>query len=172
MLPSDVKVDAVIREFLDYTASKAGVFEDPPGSNRGPDIDAWADEFGEPRGLPWCARAVAHCRKKFGLWIPSRDRGSCDRWYLEAEREGLLVQSPVPGAAVLYGNGTTLASGPYRGRKDAVHIGTVLRTHPALLSWEGNTSIGSKYEREGVVLTLKAVEERRVLGYVLPRKLT
>lgn len=170
MIPDKITSDPVIAAFLDYSATKLGVCEDPPGSNRSPDIDAWAREFGTPLASPWCALDVGHCRKKFGLWIPTKNVGSCDEWYLQAEKAGMLVQSPVPGAAVLYTNHRILEAGPYKGRTDAVHIGTVLRTHPKLLSFEGNTILG-KYEREGFVKALKEIDQRRVLGYVLPRKL-
>lgn len=174
MLPGDtaalLKGDPKLVAFLDYTLTKVSVTEDPLGSNRGPDIDAWAREFGSPLGSYWCALAVGHCRKAHGLWIPTRDVGSCDEWYLQAENAGLLVQSPVVGAAVLYGNGERIAFGRYKRRFDAVHIGTVVRTHPQLQSLEGNTTLG-KYDRNGTVLTLKAVETPKVLGYILPRKL-
>lgn len=173
MLPQDLVriLPANVVKFLDYTASKAGVYEDPPGSNRSLDIDAWAKEFGAPLGSYWCALMVGHCRKMHNLWIPPRRElvASCDEWYLAAEKAGLLTQTPTPGAAVLYTNGQTITDGGrYNGRKDAVHIGTVLRVTPAELSWEGNTTIG-KYDRNGVTLALKAVDKARVLGYVLPQ---
>ena len=61
-LPKDVKlvVSAQIAAFLDYTATLAGVMEIPPGSNRGPEIDEWAREFGSPPGSPWCALLLGH----------------------------------------------------------------------------------------------------------------
>lgn len=170
-LPADVRTTKVIADFLDYTASKVGVCEDPPGSNRGADIDAWAKEFGAPLGSYWCALAVAHCRRKFGLWTPARREltGSCDEWYLAAERAALLVMYPVPGAAVLYTNGRKITTGRYAGRLDIVHIGTVLRATPITMAFEGNTTLG-KYDRNGYVLALKEVEKKRVAGYILPDK--
>lgn len=170
MLPKDLlSLPSHIVKFLDYTATKAGVYEDPPGSNRSPDLDEWAREFGAPLGSYWCALMVAHCRKLHGLWIPPRRElvAACDEWYLAAERAGLLTQTPTSGCAVLYGNGQTIADGRYAGRKDIVHIGTILRVTPALLAWEGNTTIG-KYDRNGVTLALKEVDKSRVVAYVLP----
>lgn len=170
MLPSDLKLDAQLAAFLDYTATKAGEIEIPLGSNRGPWLDEIAREFGSPLGSAWCALAVGHCRKKHGLWIPTRDVGSCDEWYLQAERAGLLVHTPTPGAAVLYTNHTRHESGRYAGRLDIVHMGTVLRAFPRELAWEGNTA-AEKFEREGTLLTLKPVDPKRVAAYVLPRPL-
>lgn len=171
MLPADLTkiVTPAIAAFLDYTATKAGVYEDPPGSNRSPDIDAWAREFGAPLGSYWCALMVGHTRRKHGLWIPPRLElvASCDEWVRAAKLAKTWTTSPVPGAAVVYTNGQTLTAGRYAGQKDAVHIGTVLRVKPAELSWEGNTALG-KYDRNGVTLALKAVDKSRVLGYVLP----
>lgn len=171
MLPLDVKklVTPVIGEFLDYTASLAGVCEDPPGSNRGPDIDAWAREFGSPVGSFWCALAVAHARKRFGLWVPRSSAGSCDEWIYQAFRHSLVVSDPVPGSAVVYTNGKQLTSGRYAGQFDAVHIGTVLRMKPRAMSWEGNTTLG-KYDRNGYVLALKEIEHARVYAYILPER--
>lgn len=174
MLPADLLkiVTPEVAAFLDYTASLAGEVEIPPGSNRGPGIDEWAKEFGSPLGSFWCALMVGHTRRKHGLWTPPSHHltGSCDEWYLAAEKDGLLSYRPVPGAAVLYTNGRTITSpGRYAGRRDIVHIGTVLRVTPVLMSWEGNTTLG-KYDRNGYTLALKEVDTARVLGYVLPYK--
>lgn len=174
MIPADLNhLPQVIKDFLDYTATKAGVVEIPPGSNRGPDIDEWAKEFGSPLGSFWCALSVGHCRRKFGLWTPPRREltGSCDEWFLAAERAGVFTPEPSPGCAVLYTNHRRLLAPPaplrYAGRWDIVHIGTVLRATPVEMAWEGNTTLG-KYDTNGFVQTLKQVERSRVLGYVLP----
>jgi hypothetical protein len=168
-LPADVKASANVAAFLDYTATKAGVREVPKGSNRGPDIDAWAKEFGAPLGSFWCALMVGHTRAKFGLWIPPTRHlvASCDEWYYAAKKAGMLSSTPAPGYAVLYTNGVVLnAPARYKGQKDAVHIGTVLRADPdGSMSWEGNTTLG-KYDRNGYVLALKEVDPKRVLAYV------
>ncbi len=152
---------------IDFALNNVSVCEDPPGSNRGPEIDAWAKEFGSPEGSFWCALAVGKARKTGGLWVPSRDVGSCDEWYLQAEQQGKLLASPCHGAAVLYTNGKLIESGRYAGRKDAVHIGLIVRVNPRLMSVEGNTTLG-KYDRNGDVQTLKDVDAKRVLGYVAP----
>ena len=115
--------DAEIERALTFARQQVGVCEDPIGSNRGPEIDAWATEFGSPLGSSWCALAVGKARKEGGLWIPTQDVGSCDEWVYQATRDGLLVTDPVPGAAVVYTNHNRIASGRYEGQLDAVHIG-------------------------------------------------
>lgn len=171
MIPASLvgEVGPKVKAALDFALQNIGVCEDPVGSNRGPEIDAWADEFGSPRGSFWCALSVGKARKVGGLWIPSHDVGSCDEWYLQAEQQGLLSQTPYHGAAVLYTNGKTITEGRYKGRKDAVHIGLVLRLRPVAMSIEGNTTIG-KYDRNGFVQALKEIDASRVLGYVAPEK--
>lgn len=167
MLPGDIDAPDAVKATLDYALSKIGVCEDPPGSNRGEDIDAWAKEFGSPVGSYWCALFVGHVRKHGGLWIPDRLVGSCDEWVYQAIRAGKWAKQPVPGAAVIYTNGRKHARGRYAGLLDANHIGLVLRVAPKPLSVEGNTTLDG-YSRNGEVVTLKAVALPRVYGYVLP----
>jgi len=40
---------------------KLGITEDPPGSNRGPQIDQWLGRCGVSTGLPWCAAFASWC---------------------------------------------------------------------------------------------------------------
>ena len=154
-----------IQSALDFALLHVGTCEDPIGSNRGREIDAWATEFGSPLGSFWCALAVGKARKEGGLWIPTEDVGSCDEWVYQATRDGLLAAEPAPGSAVVYTNHHHIEGGRYDGQLDAVHIGLVLRTSPALLSIEGNTVLGP-FDRNGFVQALKEVDRSRVLGYV------
>lgn len=152
---------------INFALLNVSVCEDPPGSNRGPEIDVWAKEFGSPLGSYWCALSVGKARKEGGLWIPPRDVGSCDEWYRAADKVGKLITYPCHGAAVLYTNGKIISGGRFSGRVDAVHIGLVVRVKPKTLSVEGNTVIG-KYDRNGDVQALKEVDKTRVIGYVAP----
>src|SRR5258708_30246499 len=104
MIPGSLapQVSPHVRAALDFALTNIGVCEDPPGSNRGPEIDAWASEFGSPLGSFWCALAVGKARKEGGLWIPSHDVGACDEWGYQGKRAGLLSITPVPGAPLLY----------------------------------------------------------------------
>ncbi len=171
MMPESLykEVSDGVRRALDFALTNVGVCEEPPGSNRGPEIDAWAREFGSPPGSFWCALAVAKARKMGNLWIPQGSAGSCDEWIYQGRHAGVMSNLPQPGAAVVYTNNKRLTQGRYAGQLDAVHIGLVLRLTPKLLSIEGNTTLG-KYDREGYVQTLKEVDPTRVLGFILPEK--
>src|SRR4051812_44990969 len=173
MIPLDLMHEPPhVQSLLEYTSSKMDVCEDPLGSNRGPDIDAWAREFQVDVGSYWCGLMVGHTRKHCGVWIPTRhpyDVASCDEWYLQGEQAGLFVREPVVGAAILYTNWKRIPSGRHAGRWDIHHTGTVIRVKPALHSLEGNTTLG-KYETNGTVLALKNVNVPAVLGYILPSR--
>ena len=156
-----------VHNALYFALTHIGVCEVPPGSNRGPEIDAWCTEFGSPLGSYWCAIAVAKARKAGSLWIPFHDVGACNEWLFEAERDGLTTSTPQPGAAVVYGNGTHVSDGRYQGQLDAVHIGLVLRVEPVLLAIEGNTTLNGE-SRNGWIQTLKAVDRSRVVTFILP----
>lgn len=165
MLPNDIAVSPKVRAALDFALTKIGVCEDPPGSNRGPELDQWCKEAGSPLGSYWCAITVWKQSKVAGLWTPSRDAGSCDEWVKQAMASGRWTATPTPGAVVVYTNGKKLTAGRYKGQKDADHMGRVLRVSPVLLSVEGNTTLG-KYDRNGFIQTLKPIETPRVYGYI------
>src|ERR1044071_5145746 len=123
-----------IQSALDFALLHVGTCEDPIGSNRGREIDAWATEFGSPLGSFWCALAVGKARKEGGLWIPTEDVGSCDEWVYQATRAGLLAAERAPCSTVVYTNHHHIEGVPYACQLYAVHICLVLRTSPALLS--------------------------------------
>lgn len=169
MIPASLidKVSPAVRAALDFALSNIGVCEHPPGSNRGPEIDAWCTEFGSPLGSFWCAIAVGKARKAGGLWIPNCDVGACNEWVYQGQRAGLMTAAPEPGAAVVYTNGKHLTEGRYVGQFEAVHIGLVLCVEPVMLSIEGNTTLG-RFDKNGFVQALKEVEHDRVLCYIKP----
>jgi hypothetical protein len=169
MIPASLvnQVSPAVRAALEFALSNIGVCEHPPGSNRGPEIDAWCTEFGSPLGSFWCAIAVGKARKMGGLWVPSHDVGACNEWVYQAQRAGLVTATPEPGGVVVYTNGKQLADGRYAGQGDAVHVGLVLYVEPMLMAIEGNTTL-SRFDRDGHVQTLKEVERGRVLCYIRP----
>lgn len=135
-----------------------GVLEDPPGSNGGPEIDAWLKQFGVPAGSPWCAVWVAKVFRTCGAMIPAgASASSCDTWMSWAQSVGLWQSTPAIGSAVVYGKGT-----------DAQHIGIVVRLLPKPCSVEANTSLDNSPQREGIAVDFKAVNLGWVLGYIRP----
>jgi hypothetical protein len=151
-----------------------GMLEDPPGSNRGKDIDALNNRAKVPVGSYWCASWAGSVWADAGAEIPA-GYASCDRWMEWAKKTNRwTTHTPAAGCAVLYGQwdqkqlavGKRVILNPL----DAVHIGIVIRTAPMVLSLEGNTTVeGSTFERNGTAVGLKVVNERDpVLGFVHP----
>jgi hypothetical protein len=107
-------------------------------------------------GYFWCAAAVATWWKEAGLEIPSGS-ASCDSWMNWAKKKGYWSQTPIPGAAVLYGKPT-----------DAVHIGIVAQVEAdgSIQTIEGNTSGTKEFSRNGCGVFIK--KPRKYLGFVIP----
>lgn len=158
---------AKIQLALQFAFDHLGTRENPPGSNRGPDIDAWAREFGSPVGSPWCALAVAKARSVGGLWIPEHDAGSCNAWVAQGRQANVMSPFARLGAAVIYTDHQTLNDGPYAGELHAVHMGIVCEIAPQLLAIEGNTSLDG-FSHEGWIQALKPIDPARVLCYIAP----
>lgn len=164
VLPDDLpplNAEIVRRAQLDVP-----IIEDPPSSNRSPEIDAMCRRFGVPLGSYWCALWASLIWRDAGAMIPPVDdhRGwhpaKAETWRQWALAEGLLSPTPIQGAAVLYGA---------QGHEPAHHIGAaVASVRPALLAFEGNTSLAG-YSRNGELATLKAVNTDALIGYVWPR---
>src|SRR5689334_17644528 len=125
-------------EFIEAMRAKRGLHE-LNGTNRGPEIDQWAAEFGTPLGSAWCAIFGGHFRKVFRLWLPTHDVGSCDEWVYQAKRSGKWSTKPVKGAAILYTNHKKLIGGRYVGQWDAVHLAHIIDS-PCAHEISGNTS--------------------------------
>jgi hypothetical protein len=147
------------------------ILEDPPGSNRSPEIDRLCKRWGVPLGSPWCALLATDVWYDAGAAVPpnlggktktGRDRHpAVAEWWREwALKEGLFSATPMIGAAVLYGSG---------GKEPAVHIDVCVTViTPALMSFGGNES-ESGFSREGTLTTHSRVQTDRLIGYVLPR---
>lgn len=142
------------------------ILEDPPLSNRSPEIDAMCRRFGVPLGSYWCALWVADIWTDAGAAIPPIDatRGwhpaKAETWRQWALTEGLFSGIPQLGCATLYGKG---------GHAPADHIGCALASiAPVKMDFEGNTS-GAGYSRNGELATLKPVDGDRIIGYITPR---
>ena len=142
------------------------ILENPPLSNRSPEIDAMCDRFGVPRGSYWCALLAANEWLDAGACIPPVDDAKgwhpakAETWRQWSLHEGLFSATPVHGAAVLYGK---------NGHEPAEHIGAAVASiTPILMDFEGNTS-GGGFSRNGELATLKVVDSDRLIGYVLPK---
>src|SRR5262245_12546564 len=84
----------LLAESLAEAASQVGVMEEPPGSNRGPQVDVYAERVGlDPRDqLPWCAAFVYFCfdeaAKTMGRSNPVvKTAGVLDHWAMAGKRQ-------------------------------------------------------------------------------------
>jgi hypothetical protein len=141
------------------------IVENPPSSNRSPEIDAMCRRFGVPLGSFWCALWAADVWKDAGAEIPpiNNKRGwhpaRCETWREWALETHRLSPRPALGAAPLYGVG---------GKVPSNHMGAcIVSLSPVVLSLEGNTAL-TGYTRNGELTALKAVDPARVIGYVHP----
>lgn len=153
-LPLDVGAKAALVVHEAHAA--IGICEDPVASNRGAEVNQWNRDAGVPVGSYWCASFAGAMWKRAGLQVPA-GYASCDVLLAWGKRTGRFSQHvPSLGALVFYGKGD-----------DAHHVGIIVRTAPLTLSVEGNTSVESGYDRNGIAVQLKRVDEHDpVLGYV------
>lgn len=143
----------------------ACLFEAPPGSNRGATIDEYNRRVGAPLGSPYCCSAAVAWLRDAGLDV--EQTASCDAlywWAMKTTKFRGSIQEVIPGSLVLYGTGA----------KDnpAVHVGMIIRLSPLIVSFEANTGIDGRFNREGFAFWPKVLDLKHpshpILGYVLP----
>lgn len=158
----------VCRRIITLAQSDIPIIENPPSSNRSPEIDGFCKEFGVPLASYWCALWTAHVWREAGAQIPPVNNAKgwhpaiCETWRQWAFETGRFTSKPAHGYAVLYGTG---------GNAPAHHIGccvvAVPRSAPHVYDLEGNTS-ETGFSRNGELTELKRVDLERLIGYVSP----
>lgn len=127
-----------------WALTKVGVSEDPPGSNRGPQITRWQEMAGyKGGGVPWCGCFVNAAMVAAGFPTQTWGIGYCP--YVESHaRAGIdgwvwrdAGSSPYPGWLALFGSG------------EAKHIEVVVKRGKPLRTVGGNTSKGDGSPNEG-----------------------
>ncbi|MFN3652618.1 MAG: peptidoglycan-binding protein [Armatimonadota bacterium] len=100
---------SVRHQALRLARKEIGVREEPPGSNRGPKIDAWNRLAGVPVGSFWCMSfvhaKVREAADELDVRSPMPVTASCSALYAWAERHGKLVSTPQPGDIFLVRGG-------------------------------------------------------------------
>lgn len=137
-----------------FAAEDIGVCEEPPGTNRGTQIDEYNLVANSPLGSFWCATFAGHKYKKAGAIVP-RAYGDCDTWLRLGEKLSCLYDDPAIGALALYGK-----------PNDIVHVGIVVRLYPYKLTVEGNTTLEG-FSRNGEIVTLKR-PQANIVKYFYP----
>jgi CHAP domain/Putative peptidoglycan binding domain len=158
VLPSVVTpVAPLLQHVLVIAGGEVGVMEQPPGSNRGPQVDQYLTTVGlNPVGgsFAWCAAFVYWCFKKASveLDVPNpavKTAGALDVWNLAGSKgfrritPGEAVDQP---AAVRPGMVFVLSTGGGHG-----HVGFIESVQGVVLTTiEGNTNDGGSREGVGV----------------------
>jgi hypothetical protein len=88
---------------LQHARSQLGVSEQPPGSNRGQQVDRWLRNTGVSPPAPWCAAfAYSMFVEAGGLPVPLQGAASVLSWVNWAERNSYRVYRPFAGDLVAY----------------------------------------------------------------------
>ncbi len=148
---------------LELAATNVGVMEEPPGSNRGLEVDQWIRGVGlDPKGAyPWCAALVFHCFHKAAVELkapnPCPRTGSALGMWLKAKP----TQRVYPGSRIRAGMVFVLDLGHGTG-----HVGFVESVGEAKATTiEGNTNDGGS--REGIgVFRRKRVFGKNLKGFL------
>lgn len=149
----------LIQKVLEIAAARIGVMEDPPGSNRGPEVDAYLRGVGlDPTkdSYPWCAAFVHACfadaAQALGVANPCiRTAGVLDHWRRAGEagiQRITAAKAHMNEALVKPGQVFVIDTGDPGG---AGHMGLVEAVVGGkLVTIEGNTNDGGSREGIGV----------------------
>jgi hypothetical protein len=155
-MPTQPRPQVFLLEALQVAASQVGVLEEPPGSNRGPQVDEYITTIGlDPAGQhPWCAAFVYFCFNEAAKMrnVPNpaiKTASVLDHWN-KAGRRGvprLLTMEAVNNPALVKsGMIFVISAGGGKG-----HTGLVEAvTGGKLKTVEGNTNDGGSREGIGV----------------------
>jgi hypothetical protein len=154
----DTAADPLLAAALAVAALEVGTMEEPPGSNRGPEVDAYLRSVGlDPTqgSFPWCAAFVHFCfakaAKQLGRKNPlARTAGVLDHWEraqrtattITAAKAHLHEELVQPGHIFIIDTGNPGGDG---------HTGIVAEIAAGkLVTIEGNTNDGGSREGVGV----------------------
>lgn len=151
-------VSAIAQLIARNAHAHIGVCEEPPGSNRGPEIDEWNRRARVAVGSYWCASFAGAMWWDAGL-TPPPGYASCDKLMQWGKATGRWSEHVVGiGSMVLYGK-----------PGDANHVGIVIRAEPIVITVEGNTTFDTGFSRNGIGVAQKQVTDGDpVLGYIAP----
>ncbi len=166
--PVGTAPDALLAAVLEIAASQVGVQEDPPGSNRGPEVDEYLRCTGLNPTLgnfAWCCAFVYWCfdqaAARAGHSNPMvRTAGVMNHWRLAGQRGTRRItaaEAAAEPALVRPGSIFIISTGGGKG-----HTGLVERMQNGkLVTIEGNTSDGGSREGIGVFR-----RDRRTIGSI------
>lgn len=136
---------------LDIAGSQIGVLEDPPGSNRGPQVEQYLASAGCLPGDPWCASFVFWCfreaAKSLNISNPLFRTGSCMNHWNNTSGKKILSAKAINNPSMIQPGFIFIMN--HGGGKG--HTGIVKSVSDGyILTIEGNTNIAGSREGLGV----------------------
>lgn len=147
---------------VEIARAQAGVLEHPPGSNRGPEVDAYLRAAGlDPTqgAYPWCAALVTWCVIEATKIVggPPAFRGSAGALRLLDLNPGLRLAAPIEPCVFVMDHG--------QGKGHAGFVLSIDAQDPdILLTLEGNTDAGGS--RTGGQAMLRTRRRAEIAGYL------
>ena len=149
---------AVVAKALEIAKSQSGVLEDPPGSNRGPQVEAYLKRAGCSPGDPWCASFVYWCFDEAAQALHLQNllprTGSCmTHWSDTKGRKTTARQATNNPSLVKPGDVFIINHGNWKG-----HTGMVTAVGDGYITTvEGNTNISGSREGLGVAVLKRKI---------------
>lgn len=151
---------------LGIAIGEIGALEEPPGSNKGPEVEKYLASVGLGPGQPWCAAFVYWCAAQAGPnTLPKT--GSVQTMWQRSVAAGLPTLSPAEAMAepcrIAPGMIFFISHGADKG-----HMGFVegLTADGKLMTVEGNTNIGGSREGIGVFRLTRRTISSINLGFL------
>lgn len=147
----EYQITQLLSKVLEIAASQVGVLEDPPGSNRGPQVEQYLASAGCVPGDPWCASFVYWCfreaSKDLNISNPLVRTGSCiDHWNRTRGKKTTRLKAVNNPSLIHPGSVFIIDHGGGKG-----HTGIVKSINSGYIQTiEGNTNISGSREGLGV----------------------
>lgn len=148
---SQPQINDFIQKVIEIAASQIGVMEDPPGSNRGPQVEKYLGSVGCIPGDPWCASFVYWCfneaAKSSNIENPLLKTGSCMNHWNNTKGKKILNRNTMNNSSLVHpGYIFIMDHGSGKG-----HTGIVRNVADGYVQTiEGNTNIAGSREGLGV----------------------
>jgi len=154
----DDQITPLLAKALEIAESQNGVLEDPPGSNRGPEVEKYLASAGCVPGDPWCASFVFWCfseaSKSLNIKNPLIRTGSCiDHWNRTTGKK-ISRQNAINNFSLIHPGCIFIID--HGGGKG--HTGIVKSVSPGYIQTiEGNTNISGSREGLGVAELIRKI---------------
>lgn len=144
-------------KLIEVAVSQIGVCEEPKGSNKGQQVEAYLKSVGLPGGNPWCMAFVVWCCKKIGLSAGVPTSGSVMQSWKSCKLAYRVNKStPKPGDIAIF---------DYGGGKG--HTGIVESVEGSVIKTiEGNTNNDGSREGYMVCKHSRSLHSSQLVGFI------